>query len=199
MSHSDKSHSQPGRQTKRAQFSGPAATHPKRKFLPLIIISAIGVGAYVLGSNLSQGPEAATVVTRSTSLAELPAATMAPPAEAPAAGGDIAIPIADVDNGKAKFFRYTAAGGKTVRFFAMKSSDGVYRAELDTCDVCYAAKKGYFQDGDDMVCRKCSRRFPSALINDVSGGCNPVPLTRTVQGDKLIVKASDLESGTTYF
>lgn len=199
MSHENKSqsHSQEGRQAKRAQFSGSAPASSKKKLLPIIIVGAIGIGAYLLGSNLNQGPEAATVVTRSTSLPA--SAGAAPQAEAPAPNGDIAVPIADVSSGKAKFFNYTAAGGKTVRFFAIKSSDGVYRAALDTCDVCYAAKKGYVQDGDDMICRKCGRRFPSARINEVSGGCNPVPLTRAVEGDKLIVKAADLESGATYF
>ena len=199
MSHKNKSHSQQGRQAKRAQFSEPTAAISRKKFLPWIILGAIGIGAYVLGSGLNQGPEEAAVVTRSASLPELPAASEAPPVDALVTAGDIAIPIADVEGGKAKFFRYVAAKGKTVRFLAMKSSDGVYRAALDACDVCYDAKKGYFQDENDMVCRKCGRRFPSALINVVSGGCNPVPLTRTVQGDKLIVKAADLESGTTYF
>lgn len=198
MSHKKKSHSQHRRQAKRAQFSD-SRPGPRKRLLPFILLGAIGVGAFVLGSGLNQGPEAATIVTRSPQLADPSTASTAPPVETPSSSGDIAIPISDLDSGKARFYSYATASGKTVRFFAMKSSDGVYRAALDSCDVCYDAKKGYFQDGNDMVCRKCGRKFPSALINEVSGGCNPVPLTRTVQGPTLIVEAGDLESAATYF
>jgi uncharacterized membrane protein len=65
--------------------------------------------------------------------------------------------------------------------------------------VCWEAKKGYVQDGDDMVCRKCGRHFHSAKINEVSGGCNPVPLTRSVADGHLVIAASDLEAGKSYF
>ena len=81
----------------------------------------------------------------------------------------------------------------------MKSSDGVYRAALDTCDVCYRAKKGYVQQGDQMVCRKCGQSFPSALVNEVSGGCNPVPVERTVEDGTIVIAASTLERAKNYF
>jgi uncharacterized membrane protein len=50
-----------------------------------------------------------------------------------------------------------------------------------------------------MVCRKCGRHFHSAKINEVSGGCNPVPLTRAVADGHLVIAASDLEAGKSYF
>jgi uncharacterized membrane protein len=112
---------------------------------------------------------------------------------------DIRIPLSEIENGKAKFFDYTTSDNRSVRFFAIKSSDGVYRAALDACDVCYAAKKGYYQDGDNMICKKCSRQFPSALVNEVHGGCNPIGLPRAIDGDTLVIKASELESRKTYF
>jgi hypothetical protein len=78
---------------------------------------------------------------------------------------NILIPISDVNNGKAKFFDYTASNKTSVRFFVIKSSDGVYRAALDACDVCYAAKKGYYQDGPPVVpplhARRGAVRFKS--------------------------------------
>jgi hypothetical protein len=98
----------------------------------------------------------------------------------------------------ARFYTYQASG-KTVRFFVLKSSDGVIRAALDACDVCFAAKKGYHQEGDLMVCNNCGNRFPSVSINEVQGGCNPVPLLREVQGNSLIIKAADLAAGVKYF
>jgi uncharacterized membrane protein len=81
----------------------------------------------------------------------------------------------------------------------MRSSDGVYRAAFDACDECFHAKQGYFQDGDDMVCRKCGRHFRSTKINEVSGGCNPIGVSRVVADGQLMISARDLESGAAYF
>ena len=113
---------------------------------------------------------------------------------AKAVNGLINVPLAELANGQAKFFNYVTANNKPIRFFAIKSSDGVYRVAADACDVCYRAKMGYHQDGDDMVCKKCGRHFPSKDVNVVTGGCNPDGVSATVQGDKLVINSSDLDS-----
>jgi len=115
-----------------------------------------------------------------------------------AAGGDVKIALADVSDGKAHFYSYDA-GGTQVKYFVLKSSDGKVRAAFDACDVCYAQKKGYHQEGDEMVCNNCGRRFPSTKINEVEGGCNPSPLTRTVKGQDLVLTTADLQAGVQYF
>jgi uncharacterized membrane protein len=102
-------------------------------------------------------------------------------------------------DGKARFFTYSAPGGKTIKYFIIKSSDGVIRAAFDACDVCWPSGKGYKQDGDFMVCQNCGRRFASKLVNEVKGGCNPAPLARTMQGDHLVIKAKDIQAGQNYF
>jgi len=115
-------------------------------------------------------------------------------------GGDnvFSIPLAALDDGQAHFYQ-ADAGGKNVRFFAMKSGDGVYRAAFDACDVCYEAKKGYTQDGEFMVCNNCGQRFHSSRINEVKGGCNPAPLNRVVEGDHLVIALGDIAQGGFYF
>jgi uncharacterized membrane protein len=65
--------------------------------------------------------------------------------------------------------------------------------------MCYHAKKGYHQEGDNMVCNNCGLKFPSSGINEASGGCNPVGLPRTVEGDYIVIKASEIESRGGYF
>jgi uncharacterized membrane protein len=111
----------------------------------------------------------------------------------------VSYPINKFDDGKAKFFQYKTPEGITVKYFILKSSDGVVRAAFDACDVCWPSGKGYYQDGDVMVCRNCGRRFASVKVNEVKGGCNPAPLKREVVGDQLVIKASDLVEGTQYF
>ena len=77
----------------------------------------------------------------------------------------------------------------------MKSADGEYRAAFDACDVCYPNKKGYTQQGDEMVCNNCGLQFESTKINEVKGGCNPSPIERTVKGKDLVLKTADLQAG----
>jgi uncharacterized membrane protein len=86
-----------------------------------------------------------------------------------------------------------------VRYFVLKSSDGVLRAAFDACDVCWPENKGYFQRGDYMVCRNCGRKFASIKVNEVKGGCNPAPLERSVVGEKLVIQMKDIELGKRYF
>jgi uncharacterized membrane protein len=90
-------------------------------------------------------------------------------------------------------------GKLTIRYFVLKSSDGIIRAAFDACDVCWPAGKGYYQEGDNMVCRNCGRRFASVQVNEVKGGCNPAPLNRTLENGNLVIKIKDIQEGRQYF
>jgi len=120
---------------------------------------------------------------------------------AQAQGGEkvVALPVKLFADGKARHFEHRLADGITVRYFVIKSSDGVIRAAYDACDVCWPSGKGYYQDGDVMVCANCGRRFPSVSVNEVRGGCNPAPLKRVVQGDEVIIRLADIAQGRQYF
>ena len=115
------------------------------------------------------------------------------------AGGDVVLATAELDDGQARFYRYSTAGGREVRFFVMKSGDGVIRAAFDACDVCYRERQGYRQQGSQMICTNCGQSFRSTDINVLQGGCNPAPLERTVEGGHVILRASAIEAGSWYF
>ena len=110
----------------------------------------------------------------------------------------VAYPVNHFDDGKARHYEYKTAEF-TIKYFIIKSSDKIIRAAFDACDVCWPAGKGYIQQGDVMVCRNCGRKFASVLVNEVKGGCNPTPLTRTVEGDQLIIKVKDILEGKQFF
>lgn len=112
--------------------------------------------------------------------------------------GVLQIPLEDINDGKAHYFQIKADDGVMVTFFTLKSKDGVIRAAIDACDVCYKAGKGYIQDGDFMVCENCGQRFASNRINVVKGGCNPAPLDRMVQSDKLVIQMKDINANSWY-
>lgn len=113
-------------------------------------------------------------------------------------GKQYVYPVQLFDDGIARHFEHKT-GDITIRYFVLKSSDGVIRAAFDACDVCWPAGKGYSQDGDVMVCRNCGRRFASIKVNEVKGGCNPAPLDRRVSNGKLIITFNDILQGRGYF
>ena len=110
----------------------------------------------------------------------------------------VAFPVSLFEDGKARHFEHTD-GKFTIRYFVLKSSDGILRAAFDACDVCWPANKGYYQEGDHMVCRNCGRRFASVRVNEVKGGCNPAPLNRSVQNGQLVIQVKDILDGKQYF
>ena len=112
--------------------------------------------------------------------------------------GQLEIPIADVYDGKAHHFQVRSTDGTMVTFFVLKSADGVVRAAIDACDVCYRSGLGYYQEGDNMVCKNCGQKFASNKINVIKGGCNPAPLNRTVVGDKLVINMRDIDMNNWY-
>lgn len=120
------------------------------------------------------------------------------PKEVKAQAGTVTIPLAEVSDGKAHFYSFKT-GGKEVKFFAVKSRDGMVRTALDACDVCYRAKKGYVQEGDAMKCVNCGMKFSTARIMEVKGGCNPHPLPRTTDAKNLTIREADLAAGVGYF
>jgi uncharacterized membrane protein len=153
---------------------------------PIYIIGALilaGVGAFLV---LNFSGRSSTTVA----------------ASGPGASGsatELTFPVGDFQDGSPKYYSYKAPSGTTIKFFVLKSSDGVIRAAFDACDVCYQSKKGYRQEGDFMVCNNCGQRFTSVRINEVRGGCNPAPLERTIQGNQLVIATADILTGARYF
>lgn len=171
------------REGKRAQFAEEAGGAKKNntvKILALVALALAGLAVYFVAAS---GGRAAGVAGVGPLKAE---------------AGRVAIPASELSE-KARFYEYKTASGKTVGFFAVRSPDGVYRAALNACDVCFAGKQGYRQEGGDMVCNKCGMRFPSSKINEVKGGCNPIGLERKVEGDSVVIDARGLEAGANYF
>jgi uncharacterized membrane protein len=182
------------REEKRAQFQP-----SKGSRRPIFLLAAVAViAAVALSIAFWNGEDETTVTTIATAPASGADATTPAGGAASPAGGKVAIPVADVSDGAAKFFSYDVAGVE-VKYFVVKSSDGEIRAAFDACDVCFAEKRGYEQQGDEMVCNNCGRRFPSVSINVEQGGCNPSPLDRQIVGDELVIDAAAIEAGARFF
>lgn len=101
-------------------------------------------------------------------------------------------------DGKARHF-VMRVDGVSIRYFVLRTPDGVIRTAFDACDVCWQADMGYVQDVDAMICRNCNMRFPSRIIGEVRGGCNPSPLASRLHEDDLIIRVGDVLEGRRYF
>jgi uncharacterized membrane protein len=113
--------------------------------------------------------------------------------------GVFAFPATGFQDGKAKYFQFSPSANQKIRFFVVKSTDGVIRAAFDACDVCWRAKKGYVQQGNEMVCVNCGLKFRTDKVNVVTGGCNPSALNRTIKDGKVIITQQDVMSGLRFF
>jgi len=165
------------RKDKKAQFAQPK----KKNVLPVVVVAALVVASLgLIAWNALVGGETGKFVTVNANQ------------------GQILIPVTEVSDGKAHFFTYKK-DATDVNFLVIKSSDGQIRAALDTCDVCFRGRMGYRQEGESMVCNKCNQRFHSNLINEIRGGCNPVPLQRAVIDGKVAIPEAELIQGAAYF
>jgi uncharacterized membrane protein len=112
--------------------------------------------------------------------------------------GDVRIPLTTLDDNNAHFFAY-ASNGKTITFFVMKAKDGSIHTALDACVACNHAKLGYRQEGDLVVCNNCGMGFKPTDIGRETGGCNPIAVSKTLDGKMVVLKANDIEAGAQYF
>ncbi len=198
---------------KRARFQSAPQAKPRSKSPVLWIVGialalimaggailAFGKSPAATGASQNASPAYAEGQPNPPAAASVKAATVghAPYPVVEADNGAVRFPLATFDDGQARYYTYVH-NGKPVEFFILKSADGVVRAAFNACDVCYPFKKGYHQEGDEVVCNNCGRRFPSNQINVVQGGCNPSPLNRSVDGDTLIIQATDIAAGLRYF
>ncbi|UCE36010.1 MAG: DUF2318 domain-containing protein [Thermoplasmata archaeon] len=110
-------------------------------------------------------------------------------------GNELVIPISDVST-SASFYSYDS-NGKDVKFFVVRGSDGDIHTAFDACDVCFKEKKGYYQDGNKMVCRNCGQRFTTNEIGtaNTGTGCWPGNIIRTVDNSYVRIKLSELDRG----
>jgi len=121
------------------------------------------------------------------------------PTASPTNTTQVTFPVDTFSDGKARHFAYDSEDDFTIKYFVLKSSDGIIRAAFDACDVCWPAGKGYSQSGDNMICRNCGRQLASVLVNEVKGGCNPAPLARKVENGRVVIEIADILTGKKYF
>ncbi|MCI7403444.1 MAG: Fe-S-containing protein [Pyramidobacter sp.] len=119
-----------------------------------------------------------------------------PPAEVPPeaydlSDGIISIDLEKVSDGHLHKFSYVTPNGYDVRFLVVKKPVGTaYGVGLDACEICGVA--GYFERGDDVVCRRCDVVMNKNTIG-FKGGCNPIPFPYEVREGRISIDVRELE------
>jgi uncharacterized membrane protein len=131
----------------------------KKGRLPLIVaivcaVLIVGGGIYYAGYNRSETAPVTGSLTSENNASQ------------------VSLPASLFEDGKARHFQHVA-GEFNIKYFVLKSSDGIIRAAFDACDVCWPAGKGYFQEGDYMV--------------------------RRVENGKVVIEVNDILDGRQYF
>lgn len=122
---------------------------------------------------------------------------------AAAAEPDEPLTIAAADITTEASFYPIEVDGTRMEIIAVRDSQGEIRTAFNTCQICYASGKGYYEQTDDyLVCQNCSSYFSMDQVGIESGGCNPWPISaddRTVTDDTVSISYDFLSASKDIF
>ncbi|HKW17934.1 MAG TPA: Fe-S-containing protein [Terriglobales bacterium] len=114
--------------------------------------------------------------------------TLSPATQVSFTNGAVSIPLAQVSD--EDLHRFVAhENGLDVRFLLYKKPDGNVVALFDACEICGAV--GFMKGPNGLVCKNCASPINAQSVG-TPGGCNPVPLHSTANGDAIVIQEADL-------
>lgn len=118
--------------------------------------------------------------------------SLSPAREVTFTAGEVSIPVSEVSDGE--LHRYSAnIEGSEVRFLIFKKPDGKIVTVLDACQIC--GPVGFYKTGNQIICKNCSAPINAQSMGQ-SGGCNPIPLTSSINGQLITISQADLSTGS---
>jgi len=109
--------------------------------------------------------------------------------------GAVRIPLALFADGALHRFSVQSEG-VSIRFIAIRRPDQSIATAFDACAIC--GSQGYYQKGMNVICKNCASAINIPTIG-LSGGCNPIALPSTVDGDSILIPADKLFAGVAHF
>jgi len=114
--------------------------------------------------------------------------SVTPAREVAFVAGQVSIPMIEVSDGE--LHRYSAnLESKKVFFVIFKKPDGKVVTVLDACQIC--GPVGFYKSGNQIICKNCSAPINAQSVGQ-SGGCNPIPLTSSTNGEQITISQADL-------
>src|SRR5579885_2912007 len=122
-------------------------------------------------------------------------ASLSPAHELTVSNGQVEIPLAEVSDGE--LHRYSVnLDGKEIRFLVFRKPDGNVVSVLDACQIC--GPVGFYKSGSQIICKNCSAPVNPQSVGQ-AGGCNPIPLKSTSNGQQIVITRADLTSALPIF
>ena len=94
----------------------------------------------------------------------------------------------DLEDGKLHKYLFKQ-GAREARFFVLMSPAGKLTVDLDACAIC--RPDGYGQNEGTVICYYCKTLIPLETVGK-PGGCNPVPVPFTENGDGVVIDGMTL-------
>ncbi len=86
--------------------------------------------------------------------------------------------------------RYSAdVKGTKVRFLLYRKPDGKIASIFDACQICGGV--GFYKGVSGIICKNCAAPINPQSVGQ-PGGCNPIPLESTQDGDSVVISITDL-------
>jgi high-affinity iron transporter len=102
--------------------------------------------------------------------------------------GKAVIPTKDIPQGELQ--RYAAnVNGTRVRFLLYRKPDNKIASVFDACQICGGI--GFYKGATGLICKNCAAPINPQSVGQ-SGGCNPIPLQSTQDGDSVVISITDL-------
>ena len=98
--------------------------------------------------------------------------------------------ISTQDLPQGELHRYSATVNNIkVRFLLYRKPDGKVASVFDACQICGGV--GFYKGTSGIICKNCAAPVNPQSVGQ-SGGCNPIPLQSTQDGDSVVISISDL-------
>lgn len=117
----------------------------------------------------------------------------------PGRDGVVRVSLEGLEPLQVRFYQFLNAGSQEVRFLVGRDSAGHVQVAFDANEPCAKAKRGFRAEGEWLVCNKCDKSFRLIEVNAGGGGCKPVPLEHSVEGDELVIAEADILQGWRLF
>ncbi|MBI5083343.1 MAG: DUF2318 domain-containing protein [Acidobacteria bacterium] len=125
-----------------------------------------------------------------------------PPEISMRAGEDLRVPVAELGPGKARIFRFDAQNDEPIRVFVGRLGKGRLVTTFAACRRCdRASGRSRVSDGQ-LICGHCGEPMPileEGATLPQEKDCTPIPIQFRIEGDSLVVRASDIEAGRPLF
>jgi high-affinity iron transporter len=109
------------------------------------------------------------------------------------ADGKATISAKDLPQGELRFYSADVKGAdqKTtkVHFLLYRKPDGKIASVFDACQICGGV--GFYKGSTGIICKNCAAPVNPQSVGQ-SGGCNPIPLQSTQDGDSVVISITDL-------